>query len=267
MRRRNGATAQRRKGTALVLLTLLLSAVAAAQSGSRPIFRLPLPLADVSVAADTVSGVAVIMLPSDASKQKRDGYVWLRFQPDSALEWINSAVAAISTPVTSAQSEGIQWSRTLLPGDGRGGMSLGRSRKKGSLQKTHWLAIADSVTGWRFELTGAEADSLLRLLLRAATLSRLDTTDSAPLDPFRTDVPARIDHQPRLAARGRGGRVLAQWVVGVDGRMEPGSFVAILGSDPGLTAEALENVERSQFRPAEHGGKPVRQLMVRLFRW
>ena len=109
MRRRNGATAQRRKGTALVLLTLLLSAVAAAQSGSRPIFRLPLPLADVSIAADTVSGVAVIMLPSDASKQKRDGYVWLRFQPDSALEWINSAVAAISTPVTSVQSEGIQW--------------------------------------------------------------------------------------------------------------------------------------------------------------
>ena len=268
MRRRTGAPAQRRHGTAAVLLMLLLHSAAAAQPAqARPIFRLPLPLAEVSVAADTVSGVAVIMLPSDASKQKRDGYVWLRFQPDSALEWINSAVAAIGTPVPSGQSEGIQWSRTLLPGDGRGGLSLGRSRKKGSLQKTHWLAIADSVTGWRFELTGAEADSLLRLLLRAATQSRLDTTDFAPFDQSRTDVPARTDHQPRLAARGRGGRVLAQWVVGVDGRMEPGSFAAVFASDPGLTAEALENVERSRFRPAERGGRPVRQLMVRLFSW
>ena len=250
--------------TLLSLVAFVPLFPAAAQ---RPTYHLPLELAELGVAADTVSGVAVIMLPSVASKQKKDGFVWLRFHPDSALEWINGAVAAVSTPVTTAQPVGIQWSRTLLPVNGRGAMSLGRSLKKGSLQKTHWLAMADSVTGWRFELTGAQADSLLRLLMSAAIQSRIDTAHSAPLDESRTDVPVRTEHQPRLAPRGRTGRVLAQWVVGVDGLMEPGSFAPVLAPDPRLVAEALETVRRSRFRPAERGGKPVRQVMVQLFSW
>jgi hypothetical protein len=252
-----------------VVLCLIASSPLAVSTAQQPssIFPLPLELADLSIAADTISGVAVIMQPSVTTKQKKDGYVWLRFLPDSALEWINSAVAAIRTPVIGAQSEGIQWSRTLVPVNGRGAMALGRSRKKGNLQKTHWLAIADSATGWRFEMTGGQADSLLRLLLSAAAQSRIDTTNSAPLDESRTDVPVHIVHQPRLVPRERAGRVLAQWVVGVDGLMEPASFVAVLASDPALTSEALETVRGSRFRPAERGGKPVRQLMVRQFIW
>jgi len=272
--RRNDATTHRRtdamprwRGTiaAVALLVGVPSAAHAQRPG--PIFQLPLELADLGVAADTISGVAVIMQPSVTSKQKKDGYVWLRFLPDSALEWINSAVAAIRTPVTAAQSEGIQWSRTLVPMNGRGAMALGRSRKQGNLQKTHWLAIADSATGWRFEMTGAQADSLLHLLLSAAAQSRIDTTDSAPLDEFRTDIPVHVVHQPRLVPRERAGRVLAQWVVGVDGLMESGSFLAVLTSDPALTDEALEIVRRSRFRPAERGGKPVRQLVEQMFSW
>jgi len=258
---------QRRNVKLLAVLALLFGAPVVHAQQPSPVFDLPLELADLSVAADTISGVAVIMLPSVTTKQKKDGYVWLRFHPDSALEWINAAVAAIRTPVTTGQSEGIQWSRTLVPVNGRGAMALGRSRKKGNLQKTHWLAIADSVTGWRFELSGAQADSLLRLLLSAATQSRIDTTQSAPLDESGTDVPVRIEHQPKPVSRGRTGRVLAQWVVGVDGLMEPGSFTTFLASDPHLAAEALETVRRSRFRPAERGGKPVRQLTVRLFSW
>lgn len=254
------------RGSALIILTALLP-VAAAAAQQPQIFRLPVELADLSVATDLVSGVSVIMQPSVTTKQKKEGYVWLRFHPDSALEWINSAVAAIRTPVSGAQSEGIQWSRTLLPLYGRGAMALGRSRKKGSLQKTHWLAIADSATGWRFELTAAQADSLLHLLLGAASQSAVDTTGTAPLDESRTDVPVRIVSQPKLQPLGRVGRVLAQWIVGADGRMEPGSFVAYLASDPALAAEAEEAVRRSRFLPAERGSKPVRQLVVQMFSW
>jgi len=267
-RRRNDAKAQRRNGAVHLLLTLLLGAPAVLSARqSSPIYRLPLELADLGIVADTVSGVAVVMQPSGTSKQKQEGFVWLRFHPDSALEWINSAVAAIRTAVTASQAEGIQWSRTLVPVNGHGAMAVGRTRKQGSLQKTHWLAIADSATGWRFEMTGEQADSLLRLLLSAATLSRIDTTDSAPFDEHRIEVPVRVLEQPRLRIRERGGRVLAQWVVGVDGLLEPGSFVAVLASDPALTDEALETVRRSRFRPAERGGKPVRQVVMRMFRW
>lgn len=151
--------------------------------------------------------------------------------------------------MAGAQSEGIQWSRTLVPMNGRGAMALGRSRKKGKLQKTHWLAIADSAMEWRFDLAGAQADSLLRLLLIAGTQSRIDTTSSAPHDESRTDVPVRVLHQPTPRHWGRSGRVLAEYVVGTEGRAEPGSSLAFLVSDPALISEALEVVQAPRVRP------------------
>jgi hypothetical protein len=251
-----------------VLFALLLSAQAVASAQQAPtIIRLPLELADFGIVADTVSGVVIVMQPSAVSKQNKDGSVLLRFHPDSALEWINSALAAITNPVAGAQAEGIQWSRTLVPANRKGAVAIGRSRKKGLLQQTHWLAIADSITGWRFELSGSQADGLLRGLLSAASQSRIDTTESAPVDESRTDRPVRILQQPKLPTRGRGGRVLAQWVVGTDGEAEPGSFSAYLATDPALVGEALDAVRHFRFQPAERGGRPVRQLVVWEFRW
>ena len=267
MRHRRVGAKSRRRGRTFTLLSLFASLPLVSSPAQQRIYLLPLELADLGVVADTVSGVAVVMQPSGGTKQSKEGFVWLRFHPDSSLEWINSAVAAIRTAVPSSQTEGIQWSRTLVPMNGHGAMAVGRSRKKGSLEKTHWLAIADSVTGWRFEMTGGQADSLLRLLISAATQSRIDTTDSAPLDEHRTDAPVGVVEQPRLRFRERAGRVLAQWVVGVGGLMEPGSFIAVLASDPALSDEALETIRRSRFRPAVRGGKPVRQVVVRMFRW
>lgn len=267
MRRREDATTRGRASVCWLLCLVATLPPTSASAQQPQVFHLSVQLADLSIATDLVSGVSVIMQPSVTTKQKKESFVWLRFHPDSALEWINSAVAAIRTPVAGAQSEGIQWSRTLLPLNGRGALALGRSRKKGTLQKTHWLAVADSVTGWRFELTGSQADSLLRVLLSAASQSAVDTTDSAPLDESRTDVPVRVVSQPTLQSQGRYGRVLAQWVVGTDGRMEPGSFVAYLASDPALAAVALDAIQRSRFLPAERAGKPVRQVVVQMFGW
>jgi hypothetical protein len=252
----------------IATLTASPAAPLAAQP-PRSVHHLGVPLADLSIAADTVSGLAVIMQPSGRSKQAKSqdaGFVWLRFHPDSAIEWLNSAVAAIRTPVAGDAAEGIQWSRSLRPLDGKGAMAVGRARKKGVLQKTHWLAIADSVTGWRFELSGREADSLLQLMLAAGSQSRVDSA-AAALEESTVEVPVRILDQPALTRRGWFGRVLVEFVVGVDGRAEPESFVAYLASEPRLVAPAREMIMASRFVPAQRGGRPVRQRVRQGLAW
>jgi hypothetical protein len=192
--------------------------------------------------------------------------VWLRLQPDSALEWINSAVAAIRTPIPGDQSEGIQWSRTLRPLRDSGAVALGRSRKKGKLERTHWLAIADSASGWRFELSSTEADSLLRLLLIGGSQSRIDTSSTAPFDESRVDRAARIADQPAPKRR-QPGQAAVQYVVGTDGKVEPESFQVLLASDPALIAETRALVMASRFEAAERQGARVRQVLRQVIQW
>lgn len=230
-------------------------------------YRIEVELASLYVVPDTLTGLSLLMQPRAGSRGKeREGPVWLRLQPDSALEWINSAVAAIRTPLPGDQSEGIQWSRTLRPHRDSGAVALGRSRKKGKLERTHWLAIADSASGWRFELTAGEADSLLRLLLIGGSQSRTDTSAAAPFDASRVDRPARIVEQP-AAKRRQPGQAAVQYVVGADGKVEPESFRVLLASDPGLMGETRMLVLASRFDPAERQGARVRQVVRQVIQW
>jgi hypothetical protein len=230
-------------------------------------YRIEVELASLLVVPDALTGLSLLMQPRASSRgQEREGPVWLRLQPDSALEWINSAVAAIRTPLPGDQSEGIQWSRTLRPLRDSGAVALGRSRNKGKLERTHWLAIADSASGWRFELTAQEADSLLRLLLIGGSQSRIDTTGAAPFDESRVDRPARLAHQPG-ATRRQPGHAAVQYVVGADGRVEPESFRVLLASDPALIAETRALVLASRFDAAERQGARVRQVVRQVIPW
>ena len=252
--------------TAFLILASLPVGGARAQQPS-PSYRLEVELASLHVVADTVTGLSLLMQPGAGSRSKeRDGPVWLRLHPDSALEWINSAVAAIRTPIPGDQSEGIQWSRTLRPARDSGAVALGRSRKNGKLERTHWLAIADSAAGWRFELNGNQADSLLRLLLIGGSQSRIDTSGAAPFEASRVDRSARIADQP-AARRRQPGHAAVQYVVGSDGKVEPESFRVLLASDPALSAETLALVMATRFHPAERRGSPVRQVLRQVIRW
>lgn len=234
------------------------------------IFHLPLQLMDLSLAADTISGVQILMQPSMRSKQGKEskGLVWLRFHPDTLLEWINGAALALRVPAPNAQSDGIQWSRALPPRGGSGAVAVGRERKKGKLQKGHWLAIADSAAGWRAEMDSVAADSLLKLLLLVGSQSRVDTTDTAAPEAFETEVPASVLHQPTpKSIHHRAGRVVMTYVVQADGTVQEGSVVAYLVSDPALVPLAVEVLRRSRFNPARRGGRPVRQLVRQTMVW
>ncbi len=257
-----------RRGLITIGVAFCLAGPAAAQA-PRAIVGFPLRLMDLSFAADTIAGLHVLMQPSAGSKEGHDkeGLVWLRFDPDTVLEWLNSAAAALRVPVPDARADGIQWSRPLTPLNRHGALALGRERKKGKLQNTHWIAVADSSTGWRAELTGAEADSLLRLFLNLGTQSRFDTTSAAPYDETRVDSPVSVLHQPLPRYHGKAGRVVAQYVVGESGAADTASFVAFLASDRDLIPDAWEVLRRSRFRPALVRGKPVRQLVYQSIVW
>ena len=251
-----------------VLIVLALVPVRDAQAQTPPSgYRIEVALASLHVVPDTLTGLSLLMQPRTGSRaREREGPVWLRLQPDSAREWINSAVAAILTPMPGDQSEGIQWSRTLRPLRDSGAVALGRSRKKGKLERTHWLAIADSASGWRVELSGSEADSLLRLLLIGGSQSRIDTGSAAPFDEFRVDRSVRIAEQPAPKRR-HPGQAAVQYVVGSDGKVEPESFRVLLASEPAIIAESRALVMASRFEAAERQGARVRQVLRQVIRW
>ena len=247
---------------------LCFGAGTAAAQSTRTVLHFPLRLIDLSLAADTLRGLQVLIEPSVQSKQARDGWLaWLRLDPDTVLVWLNSAAAALQVSVPNAPADGIQWSRTLTPLGGRGGVSLGRQRKKGKLDQTRWLAIADSATGWRAELTGTEADSLLQLLLTIAVQARLDTSSAAPYDDYRVDVPVSVVHQPGPKYRGKPGRVVTSYVVDESGGVDSASLVVFLASDPALIPDAWGVLRASRFQPAQLNGKPVRQLVYQVLSW
>lgn len=68
-----------------------------------------------------------------------------------------------------------------------------------------------------------------------------------------------------LRSAGVEGEVLAQFVVGTDGRVELESFKSIRASDPLFEAAVRDGLAAMRFAPAEVGGKPVRQLVQQPF--
>jgi hypothetical protein len=256
------------RGAAVWLVLLTLAGAAPAQQ-ARTVVHLPLRDAELSIAPDTVSGLLVIFEPALVAREGRSterAFV-LRFEPDSAMDWLNSAVVALRQPIATGPAEGVQWSRTLVPIGGTGAIALGRSRKKGALQRAHWLAIADSGVGWRIELKETQADTLLRLILAFGSQSRIDTSAAAPRESNRVDVEAAVEHQPAPRPLATAGRAVVQFVVAPDGSAEPGSFVLLTTTDPGLMVEAWEIIRTTRFRAAVRDGAPVRQLVRQSIAW
>jgi hypothetical protein len=256
---------RRVSATCFSFVLILLGPVAPALTSQQPraVARYPLRLVDLSLVADPVYGLQLVALPAPKAVMKGTGgdLVWLRFDPDTALAWLNAAAAVLRTAVPGGPVDAIQWSPTLRPVSGRGGFLLGRDRRKGVLGKAHWLALADSAPGWQAEITAQEADSLLHLFLALAPQARLDLSAGAAPDKDSVDRPVIVVQQPQPVSRGNRNRVAAQFVVGADGRVEPESFVVVLAASPRVASEAWEVVRASRFEPAQRQGRPVRQLV------
>lgn len=93
-----------------------------------------------------------------------------------------------------------------------------------------------------------------------------------PYFDFQVEMPVGVilhygwpRYPASLRSAGVEGEVLAQFVVGTDGRVELESFKAIRASDPMFESAVRDGLAAMRFTPAELGGKPVRQLVQQPF--
>lgn len=101
------------------------------------------------------------------------------------------------------------------------------------------------------------------------------TTGLIPTTAFGSDEVEKVarvvgaQRQPRypelLRQQKLEGAVLASYVVGVDGRVEPDSYRGIDATHPLFDIAVKQALLATRFRPAEVGGKKVRQLIEQRF--
>ncbi len=73
-----------------------------------------------------------------------------------------------------------------------------------------------------------------------------------------TDLPKPV-YPRELQIAGQCGYVDLKYVVGLDGRAEPGTIVAIYSTHHDFEKSALDVIRAARFTPARLAGKPVRQ--------
>lgn len=227
-----------------------------------------LDLVDISVRPTSSAGLQILVAPSVNSLQGADSlrYVWLTLHPDSVMTWLSLASIAITSPVTPNSPKGIRWARPVETIDRRGTMTLGRDVSRSKLGWARWLVATDERESFRFELDGAQADSLIQLLFNAAALSgyrpppELVGGDTAAEEetPDEPVVPIRQSMRGVPDVRGR---VLLRYVVEADGTVDPAAAEILLATDPRLIEQARGMLRRAEFRPARLRGRPVRQVV------
>jgi hypothetical protein len=223
----------------------------------------------MGIQARSRGGVFIGAAPSVHSVQgyASTGFVSLQLHPDTLLSWAGHAAVVLNRPLVAEPDERIQWTRELRDMRSRGSLILGRTVKGGRLRGDRWLSVGDTTHRWRVKLPEREADSLLRILYAMASVAGIPDTTPRAFPDDSVDTPVEAVNQPRPEFAGLVGRVIAQYTVGADGRVEPESIVLLLASHPKLEREARAVLLASRFRPAMKQGQPVRQLVQQTLVW
>lgn len=80
-------------------------------------------------------------------------------------------------------------------------------------------------------------------------------------DPVDLVTACALRYPPAMQAAGIGGKVGIQYVVGTDGKTEPGSVKIMSSTHKAFEESAKECVMNNVFRPAKYKGQSVRQLV------
>jgi hypothetical protein len=227
---------------------------------------------DIGVIADAVRGVSLVAAPSLRTRQggQSTKITWLRFAPDSLLQWLDSADVYLRAPIQTNEPDGTRWTPELMVIDHSGGLTFGRRIHKHRLAKQRYVRLADSMYSWRFEVSGEQVDGLRHLLLEAASAARLTTANSTPTPGAscdNSDQPVVVEYQPTPTASGAEGRVAMQYVVDTTGRADMGTFVALFATTPSLEDAARDLIAQSRFKPAMLQGRPVCRLVQQVAVW
>jgi outer membrane biosynthesis protein TonB len=97
----------------------------------------------------------------------------------------------------------------------------------------------------------ASADS------QRATLRGIEYDSTGVQDPTVRKIPRRV-YPPAADNAGKQGWVLFQFVIGTDGRIEPGSDLVLEASDPVFVRNARDVIRGMIYTPAKRNGLPLR---------
>ena len=232
----------------LSLAALACHGGAATSSDSRPV---PAPgRSSTRIVAQSAAGEA---LPADYLT-RIEGPVRVvvdAVAPDSS--WTHETV------VTIRHDGSFRFDRDPAPGDSLGQEIDAKLRK---------VAAAGGFSPLPF----AWSDSLsldLRIVHPPAGMPAPDT--SGAYFEFQVTRPAvAVDarspvYPSALQSGGVGGRVIASFIVGTDGRAEPASFHVLQSPHAELTAAVRDAVLASVYKPAEIKGRKVRQVVMQPF--
>jgi TonB family protein len=150
-------------------------------------------------------------------------------------------------------------------------------RLDGSASEVRISARADSLSRARLDSARALSKAQQGARSSAAERGRLDSTKTTAaadrvLFDFEVDVPAMFapgsrgpDYPAEARARGLQGKVLAEFVVNVDGTVVPGSIRVVNSTDSLFSAAVEQFLPQARFTPARNGSQPVKQLVQQPF--
>jgi hypothetical protein len=257
---------------------LLLPAPGEAQTALPELRHVRWPLLDIVIFPDSSAGVWLLVAPNPATKEWEADVpvVSLALDPVVALQW-----ATLARGLTGADSSRLMPNAVdRLTPRLRGKRSpqfvvLAENRRKTTPEEALVLVVSDvrSHTQWKTFASPAQVDTLLGALESTAAQSRAGLASGDPTGADAedsVDTPVRIVSLPRpryppeLSSKGRIGRVWMMYVVGADGRAEPGSFRPLLADDPLFTRAAIVALVHAKYQPARLNGHPVAQKVFQV---
>lgn len=100
---------------------------------------------------------------------------------------------------------------------------------------------------------------------RLAAANAVFTLDQVDTQAHLDQQPLQVEYPPALFAAGVTGSVIAEYIVGADGMIDPESFEIFSSSHPLFAEAAMQALSRARYTPAIKGGVAVRQLVQQPF--
>jgi hypothetical protein len=258
---------------------LFFSAPVEAQTAPPELRHVRWPLLDIVILPDSSAGVWLLVAPNSGTKQweAEIPVVSLAIDPVLALQWATLARGLTGADSNNPMPNAVD--RLTPPLRAKRGpqfVVLAQNRRKTAPEEALVLVVSDARahTQWKTFASPAQVDALLDALQGAAMESRLwfapgDLTGAASSEdsadtPVRVVAIPRPDYPLELSFKGRIGRVWMMYVVGADGRAEPGSFRPLLADDPLFTRAAIAALADGKYEPARLNGHPVPQRVFQV---
>lgn len=237
--------------------------------------------ADSTLPRDTLTVTLGFRIPADFGIPLNVHREYLLFAQDIAAKFRPPDIWRFPIWPGTYLRESTKWEEPIAPALGVEGLLVVRVSKDGRVQRAVFTAGAGAPTLEPALLAAVHlADSAGLFAPTADLRQRQDTTvvlqvvagqlgelGFIPLARFRLAA-VQVDEFPTIRKipppdhPGGRGSVILQYVIGSNGRAEPGSFTYLYADAPEFARAAVAAISRGRFTPARKAGCPVRMLVT-----